>query len=148
NAPVNYRISVRTGSVDRGGTDSKVFLTLYGKLETLPEFQLDNRGNDDFEAGHTDIFAIRSPDLGNIGQLRIRHDNSGNNPGWFLGDIRVRNDATGQEWVFPCSQWLATDEDDQAIDRTLWSGAQINYTIIVRTADRENAGTDANVFLT
>lgn len=77
---------------------------------------------DVFERGRTDSFEIQATDLGEMTRLRIRHDNSGSRPGWFLEDIRIRHEGTGSEWLFPCHRWLARDEDDGRIDRMLVSG--------------------------
>ena len=52
---------------------------------------------------------------------------------------------------FPCRRWLAKNEDDGAIERTLYSASSnvnsIIYQISVFTADVRNAGTDANVHI-
>ena len=52
---------------------------------------------------------------------------------------------------FPCRRWLAKNEDDGSIERTLYSSASntksIVYQISVFTGDVHNAGTDANVHI-
>ncbi len=66
--------------------------------------------------------------------------------------------------VFPCGRWLARDEDDGQISRDLLPDGGVNvivlhlnaaegsvfgsipYKIHVKTGDRRNAGTDANVY--
>ena len=37
----------------------------------------------------TDTFTIYAIDLGALTKIRIRHDNSGNRPGWFLDRIDI-----------------------------------------------------------
>lgn len=37
----------------------------------------------------TDTFTIYAIDLGPLTKIRIRHDNSGNRPGWFLDRIDI-----------------------------------------------------------
>ena len=60
---------------------------------------------------------------GTLQKVRIRHDNTSvvgeGGPGWFLQSIRIPNEDTNQEWIFPCERWLAVDEDDGRIDRML-----------------------------
>ena len=60
---------------------------------------------------------ITGRDVGRVTQVRIRHDNSGLAPGWYLDWIRVRK--RDQTWIARCDNWLARDEGDRAIDRIL-----------------------------
>jgi hypothetical protein len=115
-----YRIVVRTGTVGGAGTDADVYLTIYGTDADSREIVLDN-ATDNFENGQTDTFGIETKDLGSLRAIRIRHDNSGGGPGWFLADVRIaRENPPTQEWVFPCQRWLARDEDDGSIERLLF----------------------------
>jgi hypothetical protein len=116
--PATYRITVVTGSVPDAGTDADVYITLFGTNGNSGERLLDN-ADDNFERGQTDVFSIEMRDIGKIRQVRIRHDNSGNKPGWFLDRITVHKEDTDEEWTFPCVRWLARDEDDGQIDRML-----------------------------
>ncbi|MBI3175133.1 MAG: hypothetical protein HYZ25_15510 [Chloroflexi bacterium] len=113
-----YRIVVVTGSVEDAGTDANVYITLYGTSGTSGERFLDNSA-DNFERGHTDVFSLEMGDIGEITQVRIRHDNSHKKPGWFLDRIIIHKEDTDEEWTFPCGRWLAVDEDDGQTDRVL-----------------------------
>jgi hypothetical protein len=113
-----YRIVVVTGAMKDAGTDADVYITLFGTEGNSGERQLDNSGND-FERGHTDVYSITMEDIGDLEKIRIRHNNKHDKPGWFLDRVTVQNERTGTAWVFPCSRWLATDEDDGQIDRLL-----------------------------
>ena len=114
-----YTILVYTGTADYAGTDADVYITLYGDKGTSTEFELDNSENN-FEKGKKDKFTLGGlPDYGNLNQVHIRHNNSGSNPGWFLEKIEITNESTKRTWTFPCHNWLATDEKDGKIDRTL-----------------------------
>jgi hypothetical protein len=147
---VKYVVSIRTGNIANAGTDANVYMTLNGNSGSSGEKFLDNPGHNDFERGNTDSFNIFCPDLGELSTVRLRHDNSGISPGWFVGEIKITNTQTGKVWTIPCNRWWATDEDDRRIDRTLTvpSGLIIGYTIKVKTSDRYLAGTDANVYIT
>ena len=53
-------------------------------------------------------------------QVEIGHDNSGSGPGWYLDSVSVYCPASGIEQFFPCQKWLASDEGDGLIQRTLY----------------------------
>lgn len=36
-----------------------------------------------------DVFTIKAIDLGELKKLRIRHDNSGTSPSWFLERVEI-----------------------------------------------------------
>ncbi len=58
--------------------------------------------------------------MGPIEKLRIEHDNSGKNAGWFLERVVVTDLKDPKVKYFcPCSRWLAKDEDDGQISRDL-----------------------------
>ena len=59
--------------------------------------------------------------MGHLERLKIRHDNSGVGPGWFLEWVDVCEDE-GERWHFPCGQWLDVGEGDGEIDRMLTEG--------------------------
>ena len=116
---VRYRISVRTGNVSNAGTDAKVFITLHGKSGSSPEYRLEGAGND-FEKGKKDLFTITvARDLGELQSIRVRHNNGGLFPGWYLEDVSVELVDTDRSWYFPCGRWLDKKKDDGSIDRTL-----------------------------
>jgi len=113
-----YTVTITTGTVDGAGTDANVFITLYGEnSKQTGECQLDGPEND-FENGQIDIFNLLGPrviDVGNITRVNLRHDNSGEKAGWYVTEVRIKNNNTGYEWVYPVNRWLAVDEDDHQI---------------------------------
>ncbi len=125
--PVEYKISVKTGDKEGAGTDAKVYITLSGTEGNDKERLLDNSGHDDFRQGKTDDFNIVASNLGDLRELRIRHNDKEEGSGWYLEEIRVLDKSAGKEWLFECDKWLATDEDDKRIDRTL--KAQLIWTL-------------------
>ena len=131
---VTYSIQVRTGEVGLAGTDAKVYITLNGDLGSTGEHQLDSSAND-FEKGRTNVFTItRAREVGELQSLRIRHDNSGLFPGWYLKDIRVTCVNDERVWYFPCDQWLKKDADN-CLDLTLTPG--------VNPENKKEGGEDA-----
>jgi hypothetical protein len=115
-----YEITVVTGNIDSAGTDANVYIWLFGANGDSGERVLDIAGIDNFNRGKTDEFTLAIKDLGDLREVRIRHDNVGEKPGWFLESVTVRNGVTGQSWFFPCHQWLARDAPDGRTDRRLF----------------------------
>ncbi len=115
--PSIYKIVVKTGDCDGAGTNANVYITLCGDRNSC-EYLLDTPDHDDFERGQEHEYHLLAADVGNVNKVRIRHDNSrGLYSPWFLDWIKVYKD--NQSWDFPCNKWLAKDEDDRQIDRTL-----------------------------
>lgn len=114
--PSYYLITLYTGKVDGAGTDADVFVTLHGSEGKSIEFQLDNPG-DDREWGAVDTYRLEIKQiLGELKAVRIRHNNTGEGPGWYLEKVIVQHPATGRPWTFPSARWLATDVGDRKID--------------------------------
>ncbi|XP_074992847.1 lipoxygenase homology domain-containing protein 1-like [Calonectris borealis] len=170
-----YEVHVLTGNVWGAGTDSNVFLSIYGVGRgDTGERQLKRSNNlNKFEKGQVDVFTIKAIDLGELKKLRIRHDNSGASPSWFLERVEIVDLKESTTYYFPCQRWLAVEEDDGQIVRELvpvdeafvkkdsendgqslatlgleQKAKSTTYTVKVKTGDKKNAGTDANVFIT
>ena len=106
---VDYTIWVTTGDIDKGGTDADVWIELFGTNGSSGEIYLDTSGYDDFEKGDITPYGHTLSNLGEIEQVCIWHDNSGDGSGWYLESVMVENDE-GRSWFFPFNQWLADDE--------------------------------------
>ncbi len=119
---VNYTVLVTTANREDAGTDANVYLTIHGCDGDAGEFALNNMNRDDFERGHTDDFAITAPDLGDLKSIHVRHDNSGEKPGWFLSQVNIRNNDNGREWLFSANRWLARDEADRKTECDVYAG--------------------------
>ncbi|XP_028335744.1 lipoxygenase homology domain-containing protein 1 [Physeter macrocephalus] len=178
--PNTYEVQVITGSVPKAGTDANVFLTIYGEEygDTGERPLKKSDKSNKFEQGQTDTFTIYAIDLGPLTKIRIRHDNSGNRPGWFLDRIDIIDMNNEITYYFPCQRWLAVEEDDGQLSRELLpvdesyvlppsedeeGGGDDNpldrlaleqkdksttFSVTIKTGDKKNAGTDANVFIT
>ncbi|XP_049476101.1 lipoxygenase homology domain-containing protein 1 [Panthera uncia] len=180
--PNTYEVQVITGNVPKAGTDANVYLTIYGEEygDTGERPLKKSEKSNKFEQGQTDTFTIYAIDLGALTKIRIRHDNSGNRPGWFLDRIDITDMNNEVTYYFPCQRWLAVEEDDGQLSRELLpvdesyvlppsedegagGGGDNNpldnlaleqkdksttFSVTVKTGDKKNAGTDANVFIT
>lgn len=81
-------VTVATQKVPFAGTDAKVFLD----LGTLGNFELNTPGEEDFEMGTIKSYEFKTSFT--LGELRravieLEHDNSGKNPGWCVGGVRI-----------------------------------------------------------
>ena len=89
---VSYTITVLTGNNDNAATDAKVFIILFGGNDgnkSSGKIWLQGEG-DKFGQGQTDVFNILvTQKLSPLSKIKIGHDNSEENAGWFLD--RVRN---------------------------------------------------------
>ncbi|XP_005356347.1 lipoxygenase homology domain-containing protein 1 isoform X2 [Microtus ochrogaster] len=180
---VHYEIEVWTGDVGGAGTTSRVYVQIYGeegKTEVLflssRSKVFDRASKDIFQ---TDTFTIYAIDLGSLTKIRIRHDNAGNRPGWFLDRVDITDMNNEITYYFPCQRWLAVEEDDGQLSRELLpvdesyvlpsedeeggghgdnnpldnlaleqKDKSTTFSVTVKTGDKKNAGTDANVFIT
>ncbi|XP_071988971.1 lipoxygenase homology domain-containing protein 1 isoform X1 [Engystomops pustulosus] len=168
-----YEIHVFTGTMWGAGTDANVFVTIYGEVGDTGERHLKKSNHlNKFEKGQEDVFTISAIELGELKKLRIRHDNSGANAAWFLDRVEIVEMKDETKYFFPCQRWLAVDEDDGQISRMLvpvneafmkkdddgeeqslatlgleQKAKSTTYTVRVKTGDKKNAGTDANVFI-
>ncbi|XP_028639050.1 lipoxygenase homology domain-containing protein 1 isoform X1 [Grammomys surdaster] len=179
--PNTYEVQVITGNVPKAGTDANVYLTIYGEEygDTGERPLKKSDKSNKFEQGQTDTFTIYAIDLGPLTKIRIRHDNTGNRPGWFLDRVDITDMNNETTYYFPCQRWLAVEEDDGQLSRELLpvdesyvlpsedeeGGGQSDnnpldnlaleqkdksttFSVTIKTGDKKNAGTDANVFIT
>ncbi|GGK06888.1 hypothetical protein GCM10010123_40800 [Pilimelia anulata] len=117
-AVYDWELSIKTGDNEHAGTSARVYLTLYGSKGRTAEIQLDDPKRNDFERGNTDGFVVKTPvDIGaRVEKVKIRHDNSGKQPGWYLDRIHTRTWDASASWTkFHFYRWLAKNEADGAI---------------------------------
>ncbi|XP_042531150.1 lipoxygenase homology domain-containing protein 1 isoform X3 [Dipodomys spectabilis] len=180
---VHYEVEIWTGDIGGAGTTARVFMQIYGeegKTEVLflssRSRVFDRASKDIFQ---TDTFTIYAIDLGALTKIRIRHDNTGSRPGWFLDRIDITDMNNEITYYFPCQRWLAVEEDDGQLSRELLpvdesyvlpseddeggghgdnnpldnmaleqKDKSTTFSVTIKTGDKKNAGTDANVFIT
>jgi hypothetical protein len=66
-----------------------------------------------------DQFELEESDLGQLIGIRIRHDNSGIKPSWFLERIEITDLAENKKYFFICKKWLSLIRDDKRIERII-----------------------------
>lgn len=162
-----YNLIIETGSIKGAGTTANIDIKLYGKKGNMERFQRINTLNkNDFKRGSLGGYTIYSDkDLGDITQIKLRSDNSGDDPLWYVERIVVNNNNP-----FILTKWigeekhLVSDEfklsEINLVNTDLISEIQfddkyghlkqpstIPYKIKVKTGEVIYGGTDANVYM-
>ena len=104
-----YALSVKTGTESLAGTDSNVFIQLFGTQGHTDSILLPARDIFAFEEGSVDRFILEVPDVGELTRCCIGQDASADS-GWFVEWVLVKDDETNHEWLFTFNQWLGMEE--------------------------------------
>ncbi|KAL1568033.1 PLAT domain-containing protein 1 [Salvia divinorum] len=115
-----YTLYVRTSTIIKGGTDSKIATTFYdaagygiriNDIETWGGLM--GPGYDYFERGNLDIFSGRGPCLtGPICAMNLTSDGTASGHGWYCNYVEVSSTGVHEacsQLNFEVEQWLATD---------------------------------------
>ncbi|KAK6750642.1 hypothetical protein RB195_002551 [Necator americanus] len=120
----HYVVATETGYRMCAGTDSKVYITLYGTEadEMARELSTNHiaKNSSLFNWGTTPRFLLRTPwSLGDIRYIRIWVDNSGrgNRESWFCNRVFIKDLHTGSIYRFPIHDWLGQCMGDGASER-------------------------------
>lgn len=109
-----------TGTKRGAGTDSNVFMTIYGSMGDSGERELRKSNNrNKFEDGQVDEFKVKAVDLGDLEKIKIGHDNSGFGAAWYLEKVEIFNPNSQRTYLFNCQNWLSKNEGDGKITREL-----------------------------
>lgn len=128
----SYNVTVATSSSSFSGTDSDVYLTIYGSKNNTGEIYLNDlmKGNP-FETGAVDVTDILGTDVGTIASVKVRKINCGFDYDWHLRSISIDSkDAVFDRWIDSGSYTAAVSGD---------------YHVQIKTG---NVGTNANISLT
>eukprot|EP00798_Chlamydomonas_sp_ICE-L_P013676 gene13676-19564_t len=104
----DYDIEVFTSDISKAGTDSNVFVLIYGEEGEAGPLLLDNPKNN-FEKGDVDRFNLKAFDVGELRSLKVWHDNKGFGAAWHLDIITISSSKTGKKYYSYCGQWLDAD---------------------------------------
>ncbi|XP_027888486.1 lipoxygenase homology domain-containing protein 1 [Xiphophorus couchianus] len=154
-----YEVVTITGDENGAGTDANVFVTLFGDYGITPKIHLasntEKKSRTAFERSKTDVFRIRTHNVGHVKKIRIEHDNTGMNAGWFLDRVVITDVIRPHlRFYFACNNWLSKEEGDGLYARDLLGSMDQmdmpkynKYIVSVFTADMKGGGTDADVFI-
>ncbi|CAL8278491.1 unnamed protein product [Merluccius merluccius] len=150
-----YEVVTVTGNVKGAGTDANVFVTLFGDFGISPKVHLTSKSRTAFDKSKTDVFRIKTYNVGPLNKLRIEHDNTGMNACWYLDRVMVTDiNRPHLRFYFACTSWLSKEEGDKLFVRELQGSLNPmdvqkfnKYFVSVFTADIKGCGTDADVYL-
>ncbi|CAF2821092.1 unnamed protein product [Rotaria sp. Silwood2] len=148
-----YNVKIKTGDIFQAGTHADVHLQIFGDKAETDKIQLKTINNsiNTFERGRIDSFTFQCHNLGKIGHIRIGHNGTSYDAGWFLDWIEIHVPSHREIYRFVCHRWLDTKEGDGRIELDLKPTdiikTHIPYEITVCTGDKVGAGTDAKVFI-
>ncbi|KAM7368820.1 hypothetical protein PAMP_013127 [Pampus punctatissimus] len=149
-----YEVTVVMGDVQNAGTDTQIFMSVFGANGSTEEMLL-QKNEDRFERGQEDTFNMEIDDIAPLRKMRLRIDGSGSRPDWFLDQVIMRNLTTEEVSVFTYEEWLsrtrgpkrtmicemaAVVDEETMVELT-------TYIVQVKTSDIAGAGTDANVWI-
>ena len=119
-------------------------MVLTGGLdETSPRRLKDTEpGRRKFCRGNVDYFLLSVPRcLGKLKTLRIWHDNTGDDPSWYLLRVMVHDVQSDIKTWFICDRWLAVEEDDGCVERVLTPASKeelTSFNLLFSTEARKN----------
>ncbi|KAK2158726.1 hypothetical protein NP493_1773g00053 [Ridgeia piscesae] len=138
-AVCQYRIKTRTGILAGAGSHAVASVRLYGSEANCGWRSLNTNG---VTLWSNNYFTVTCPCLGCVLKLRIRHNNAGVNPSWYLVYVGVRRlPGPSLYQKFPCKKWLSSST---SLNRKLTS-SKTPYRIRIRTGSQLSAGTNAAV---
>ena len=68
--------------------------------------------SNNFEAGHTDEYAVEAMDVGEVLMIHLYNDGAHSwykNPDWFVNKITVTSSKQPIAFEFPCYRWVVSD---------------------------------------
>ncbi|XP_052246475.1 uncharacterized protein LOC127855131 [Dreissena polymorpha] len=105
-----YLVCIATGWWKHAGTTANVYFYMTGSEGVSGRKCLSSAGRKCFQAGFEDWFLVTTSQcLGEIQSVTLWHDNTGNNPQWYLNQVYTRDVQTGNSWTFIYNDWLAVD---------------------------------------
>ncbi|XP_029868281.2 oxygen-regulated protein 1 [Aquila chrysaetos chrysaetos] len=152
----DWKITVVTGDFETAGTTATVSLYAYGENKASGPIILGSGKHQLFNPNSEDTFKINFRDLGQLYKIRIGHDNTGNDPSWYLEEIRLERvvPLSDEEICLPMECWLAEDKGEG----DTWREVAIRnptkellpllvYEVHVYTGAKSGAETDSNVYI-
>ncbi|KAM9387408.1 LOW QUALITY PROTEIN: oxygen-regulated protein 1 [Phaethornis superciliosus] len=151
----DWKIAVVTGDSATAGTTATVSLYSYGENKASGPIILGSGKHQLFNPSSEDTFKINLRDLGQLYKICIGHDNTGNDPSWYLEEVRLEViPLFVEEICLPIECWLAEDKDEG----DTWREVAIRnpakelvpllvYEVHVYTGARLGAETDSNIYI-
>ncbi|XP_053323874.1 lipoxygenase homology domain-containing protein 1-like [Spea bombifrons] len=121
---VDYEIHVYTGSVSSAGSESTVFIKLFGTRGDSGKRKLHKSQNQTikFQKGQVDIFRIQAISLGFLQKIQISQDGLEQGDGWLLEKIIVHytESESDHKVLFPCNRLLHENQENGKTEMELF----------------------------
>ncbi|RNA02032.1 tetratricopeptide repeat 25 [Brachionus plicatilis] len=107
-----FTVTVVTSNKLGAGTDSNVFINIFGENGETGKLALDRREEKGklFDKGNTDTFIVETKNVGDIKKINLSHDGKGIGAGWHIDRVEITNNNVTKK--FPIDRWLDEDEGD------------------------------------
>ncbi|XP_056377904.1 oxygen-regulated protein 1 [Hyla sarda] len=149
-----WKITLVTGNFPNAGTDATVFLYVYDTEGSSGPIMLGSGSHQLFNVNSADTFQINLKYLHKPYKIRIGHDNSGDDPAWYLEEVKLYNLSSNQEFYLPVNRWLGEKHDDGDTWREFPLSADakdllevLDYEIQVYTGAISDDAAEANVYI-
>ena len=136
NGTYYYDMAISTGVWKNSGTSANVTISITGEIADYSHVPLRSKGEscDTFARGSINGFVlITSQSLGALKEIILEHDNSGENPSWFVETVTIRDRQTEEQWTFPVNRWLAVEKEDGLIEVTVDNKSAMTFSSEVRS---------------
>ena len=131
-----YDIVVSTGVWKHSATTANITISIKGKNYEQSQIPLREKGewSELFGRGSINGFVlVLKESIGPLREITLAHDNSGDNPSWFVETVVIKDRQTEERWVFPINRWLALEKDDGQIGVTVDSKSRSAFSAQVRS---------------
>lgn len=108
-----YQVTIKTGDQFKAGTDSNIFLTMYGAKGISQEERLNQHiSGNAFERNDTDTLTLTlDEDLGDIYMIEIRSDMMYAGAGWLCNSFKIQKaDSCMVTFQMPSNNWIEDEK--------------------------------------
>ena len=127
---------ISTGVWKHSGTTANVTMSIKGEIDEHSLIPLRSKGeaSEIFARGSINGFVLTATEsFGTLKEITLEHDNSGDNPSWFVETVVIRDRQTEEQWVFPINRWLALEKDDGQVEVTVDCQSPTSFSAQVRS---------------
>ena len=127
-------MAISTGVWKNSGTTANVEISIKSEINEHSHVPLRSKGDscEVFARGSINGFVlITKESLGKLTEITLEHDNTGDNPSWFVEAVTIRDRQTEETWSFPVNRWLAVEKEDGLIEVTVNNRSFVPFSSLV-----------------